>query len=460
MPVEQAVGYINEQRDRYVQELFEFLRIPSISAAPEHKADVRQAADFLVRQFQGLGFRAELQETPGHPVVYAESPQAPSAPTLLVYGHYDVQPVDPLEEWRHPPFEPTVEGENVVARGATDDKGQMFTHLKSAEAYVRTEGRAPVNLKYVIEGEEELGSVNLGAYLDERQDELAADYAVISDTSQFARGVPGITYGLKGLAYLQINLRGSSHDLHSGSFGGTVANPANVLAQIIAKLRDETGKVTIPGFYDEVLPLADREREELAKLAFEEEEYRASIGAPELAGEPGYSTLERRWARPTLDVNGLWGGYAGKGAKTIIPATAGAKISMRLVPDQDPDRIAERFRAYVAEVCPASVALEIETMAGSRASLTPTDSPGMRAARVALEKAFGRSPVMIREGGTIPVVASLKEKIGTDSLLLGWGLPDDGAHSPNEKFSLTDFHRGILASAYLMDEMRKGNGRG
>jgi len=453
MPVDQVIRHINEQRDRYVEELFEFLRMPSVSAVPDHKEDVVRAAEFLVEQFRSLGFRSELEETAGHPVVYAESEVQADAPTLLVYGHYDVQPPDPLEEWRHPPFEPTVEGENVVARGATDDKGQLFTHVKSAEAFVKTDGRVPVNLKYVIEGEEELGSVNLGAYLDERQDGLAADYAVVSDTSQFAKGIPAITYGLKGLAYLQINLRGSSHDLHSGSFGGTVANPGNVLAQVIAKLRDETGKVTIPGFYDDVVPLEDWEREELAKLGFDEEEYRASIASPELAGESGYTALERRWARPTLDVNGLWGGYAGEGAKTIIPATAGAKISMRLVPDQDPDRIAARFREYVTEICPASVELEIETMAGARASLTPTDSPGMRAARTAIEKAFGRAPVMIREGGTIPVVGLLKEKLGIDSLMVGWGQPDDGTHSPNEKFSLTDFHRGILASAYLMDEM-------
>lgn len=453
MAIDRVVDFINANRQEYVDELVEFLRIPSISAVSEHRQDVRSAAQFLADRFVGLGFQTEIVETPGHPVVYAELSVSPEKPTILVYGHYDVQPVDPLDLWRHPPFEPTIEGHNVVARGATDDKGQLFTHVKSAEAFIRTEGQPPVNLKYIIEGEEEVASENLDQFLDENRSRLSADFALVSDCSQFAEGVPAITYGLKGLAYLQIDLRGSSQDLHSGSFGGTVANPANVLAQIISRLRDESGKVAIPGFYNEVLPLEDWEREEFAKLPFDEDGYRASIGAPQLAGEPGYTTLERRWARPTLDVNGLWGGYSGEGSKTVLPAAAGAKISMRLVPDQRPDRIAELFTEYVREICPPTVELSVQYMAGAKASITPTDTVEMRAARKAIERAFGTAPVMVREGGTIPVVASLEDKLGLNSLLLGWGLPDDGTHSPNEKFSLFDFHRGILTSAHLMDEL-------
>lgn len=453
--IEQVVDYIGRNRQRYVQELLEFLRIPSVSAVSAHKKDIRRAADFVADQFRQIGFKTEIHETPGHPVVYAEFSGHASAPTVLVYGHYDVQPVDPLPLWRHPPFEPTLEGENVVARGATDDKGQMFTHVKSAEAFVRAAGRPPINLKYVIEGEEEVGSDNLDHFLDSHRERLAADYAVISDTSQFASGVPAITYGLKGLVYYQIDVRGSSQDLHSGSFGGTVANPANVLAQMISKLRDETGRIRIPGYYDDVLPLAEWERKEFARLPFDEEGYRAYIGAPRLAGEPGYTTLERRWARPTLDVNGIWGGYSGEGAKTVIGAEAGAKVSMRLVPNQDPGKIASLFEKYVREICPPTVELHLEQMHGAKPVVIPTDTIGMKAACRAIELGFGKAPVFIREGGTLPVVAALREKLALDVLLLGWGLPDDGTHSPNEKFSLADFQRGIVTSAYLMDTLGK-----
>ncbi len=455
MAIEQVVDYIDENRERYVEELMDLLRIPSVSAVSEHKEDVLKAAEFVADHFRSMDFDTEIVPTTGHPVVYAEKIVDDGLPTMMVYGHYDVQPVDPIELWRNDPFEPTIEGPNVVARGATDDKGQMFTHIKAAEAFYRSEGRMPVNLKYIIEGEEEVGSVHLVEFLDAYEERLSADFAVISDTGQFAEGVPAITYGLKGLAYFQIDLKGSTQDLHSGSFGGTVANPANVLGQIIAKLRDETGRITIPGFYDDVLPLEDWERQEFARLPFDEEGYRNYIGAPQLAGEQGYSTLERRWARPTLDVNGIWGGYAGEGSKTVLPAKAGAKISMRLVPRQEPAKIEELFTSYVREICPPTVELEIQVMAGAHASITPTDTKAMDAARIAIEKGFGKAPVMIREGGTIPVVADLKQKIDVDTILLGWGLPDDGTHSPNEKFNLGDYHRGILASAHLMNELRQ-----
>ncbi|MDA0841827.1 MAG: dipeptidase [Planctomycetota bacterium] len=454
MAIEQVVDYINANRERYVEELMDLLRIPSISAVSEHKKDVLKAANFIADQFRAMEFDSEIVPTEGHPIVYAEKIVDASLPTMLVYGHYDVQPVDPIDLWRNDPFEPTIEGPNVVARGATDDKGQMFTHIKAAEAFYRAEGRMPVNLKYIIEGEEEVGSKHLAGFLDTYRDRLSADFAVISDTSQFAEGVPAITYGLKGLAYFQIDLKGSRQDLHSGSFGGTVSNPANVLGQIIAKLRDESGRISIPGFYDDVLPIEDWERQEFARLPFDEEGYRTYIGAAQLAGEPGYTTLERKWARPTLDVNGIWGGYAGEGSKTVLPAKAGAKISMRLVPNQHPAKIAELFTAYVREICPPTVELEIQVMTGALPCITPTDTKPMDAARIAIEKGFGKPPVMAREGGTIPVVADLKQKIGVDTILLGWGLPDDGTHSPNEKFNLGDYHRGILASAHLMNELR------
>lgn len=318
---------------------------------------------------------------------------------------------------------------------------------------MRAAGRPPIGLKFVIEGEEEISSLHLGKFMEANRKRLSADYAVISDTSQFAPGVPAITYGLRGLCYMQVEIRGSAQDLHSGGFGGTVANPINALAQMIAQLRDEQGRIHIPGFYDDVRPLEAWERKQFAELPFEEEKYRAYIGAPQLTGEPGFSTLERRWARPTFDVNGIWGGYSGEGAKTVIAAQAGAKISMRLVPDQDPDKIERLVEEHLRRICPPTVELTIKKMHGGRPVIVPTDSSGMKAATRALERAFGRPPVFIREGGTIPVGTMLKELLGLDTLFLGWGLPDDGAHSPNEKFNLGDFHRGILASAYLMHEL-------
>lgn len=453
MAIDQVINYINENRQRYVDELFELLRIPSVSAVSEHKDDVARAAEFLAEQFRSIGFKTEIHQTPGHPIVYAEFLPDDAPTTILIYGHYDVQPVDPIELWRHPPFEPTIEGKNVVARGATDDKGQMFTHLKSAEAFVRAVGNPPIALKYVIEGEEEISSLHLRPFLEENRERLAADVAVISDTSQFVEDVPAVTYGLRGLCYLQVDLKGSSQDLHSGSFGGTVANPVNILIKIIAALKDDDGRVLIPGFYDDVVPLEDWEREQFAGLPFDEEEYRAYIGAPQLTGEADYTTLERRWARPTLDVNGIWGGYIGEGAKTVISADAGAKISARLVPNQDPDRIYKLIDSHLKSICPPTVEMSVQKMHGGKPIIVPTDSPEMKAAARAIEQAFGKAPVFIREGGTLPVVADLEELLGLDTLLLGWGLPDDGTHSPNEKFNLGDFHRGILASAYLMHEL-------
>jgi succinyl-diaminopimelate desuccinylase len=445
--------YLDQHGPRFDQELFELLRIPSVSAMSAHKGDIRTAANWVLRQFQSLGFQSELIETAGHPIVYAQSPAMPGAPTVLVYGHYDVQPPDPLNEWISPPFEPTVRDGNLYARGATDDKGQMFTHIKSAEAWIKTAGRLPLNLKYVIEGEEEVGSANLDAFVDKNHDRLACDIIVISDTSQFAPGQPAITYGLKGIAYFELRLTGPSQDLHSGVFGGSVTNPANALARMLTALVNERGQVQVPGFYDDVIPIADSERAAMRKLNFDEREFMRQLGVEALSGEDGYTTLERRWARPTCDINGLTSGYQGEGAKTVLPARASAKFSFRLVPNQDPHKVATSLRKMLAGLVPPGINMELISFHGAPGVVVPLESPYMAAASRAIEAGFGRAPVFIREGGSIPVVSTFHEKLGVDTLLLGWGQNDDNTHSPNEKFCLADFHRGIKASAHLWQEI-------
>ena len=455
MAIDRVEAYLAAHRDEFEAQLKDFLRIPSISAQPDHDADTRRAAEFLADDLRRIGLATvELVDFPkGHPLLYAEGPQQPGRPTVLIYGHYDVQPPEPLEPWTTPPFEPTVVGGNLVARGATDDKGQMFTHLKAAEAWLAAGGGLPINVKFLIEGEEEVGGANLAEYVAGHRDRLACDYAVISDTSQFAPGVPAITYGLKGMAYFELVVTGAKSDLHSGMFGGTVANPLNALAAILASLKGPDNRVAIDGFYDAVRPLEDWERAEYAKLPFSEATFREKVGSPSLEGEAGYTTLERRWARPTCDVHGLWGGYAGPGPKTVLPRLAGAKLSFRLVPDQDPAEVARLFRAHVAKVTPPGVAVEVIEHHGAPAVLVGVDSPGVRAASRAIAAGFGTPPVLMREGGSIPVVGLLKEHLGVDTLLLGWGQDDDNLHGPNEKFSLADFHRGIKASAHLLVEL-------
>ncbi|MBN2129254.1 MAG: dipeptidase, partial [Sedimentisphaerales bacterium] len=442
------------------QELCELLRIPSVSADPARRDDVRRAADWVAGQFRGLGFATEIIPTAGHPLVYAESPRVDGLPTVLVYGHYDVQPPDPLDKWTSPPFEPTVRDGRLYARGATDDKGQMFTHVKSAEAWIKTEGRLPVNLKFLIEGEEEVGSANLEHFVVANAQKLACDCVVISDCSQFAPGQPAVTCGLRGIAYYQLVLRGPNRDLHSGTFGGTVMNPANALTRMLAAVIDERGKVQLPGFYDDVIALSDLEREQTAALPFDEEHYREEIGVAALAGEEGYTTLERRWARPTFDLCGLTSGYQGEGAKTVLPATASAKVSFRLVPNQDPAKITEALRSFLTEICPPGIEMELSSEHGSPGVLVPLDSPYMQAAARAIQYAFGVPPVFIREGGSIPVVATFADALGVDTLLLGWGQDDDNTHSPNEKFSLADFHLAIKASTKLWEEIGKLGGAG
>jgi acetylornithine deacetylase/succinyl-diaminopimelate desuccinylase-like protein len=445
--------YLNANHGRHEEELCALLRIASVSADSRHKDDVRRAADWVVGQFRSLGLKTEMIPTPGHPIVFAESPRVPNAPTALVYGHYDVQPPDPLDEWISPPFEPTRRNGNLYARGATDDKGQMLTHVKSAEAWIKAVGKLPINLKFLIEGEEEVGSTHLYPFLEQHADKLACDVVVISDSSQFRPGKPAITYGLKGLAYFELRLVGPKQDLHSGTFGGAVTNPANALAKMLAALRDNEGRVTIPGFYDDVLPLSDREREQFRQLEFSEADFMRQIGVEAVTGEKGYTTLERRWARPTFDINGLTSGYQGEGAKTVLPAKASAKFSFRLVPNQDPKKIAAAVEKKVRELCPPGIRMELVPFGAGAGVVMSLDSPYMAAAARAIERSFGRAPVYIREGGSIPIVTAFRERMGVDVLLLGWGQDDDNTHSPNEKFSLEDFHRGIKASAYLWEEL-------
>ena len=446
-------AWLTEHRDDFERDLAELLRIPSVSADSRHKGDVRRAAEWVAGQFRGLKLHTEIIETSGHPLVYAESPPVPGKPVALIYGHYDVQPPDPLGEWISPPFEPTVRNGNIYARGATDDKGQMLTHIKSAAAWMAVAGRLPLQVKFLIEGEEEVGSSNLEDYLATAQQKLACDCVVISDTSQFGPGQPAITYGLRGIAYYELRLTGPSQDLHSGTFGGGVTNPANALAAILAALKDEQGRVQVPGFYDDVVPLADAERQQFAALPFDEREFMQQLGVEGLSGEAGFSTLERRWARPTCDVNGLWSGYQGEGAKTVLPARAGAKFSFRLVPNQNPHKISAGLKAFVTKRLPPGIEMELIDFHGAPGVVVPLDSPYMQAAARAVEHGFGRAPVFIREGGSIPIVTTFSQQLHAQTLLLGWGLNDDNTHSPNEKFCLADFHRGIKASANLWQQL-------
>jgi acetylornithine deacetylase/succinyl-diaminopimelate desuccinylase-like protein len=451
-----VIDFINTSRDRYLQELTEYLAIPSVSALAEHAGDMRRCADWTADHLRTIGIQnVRVIDTPGHPVVYGDWLNAPGAPTVLFYGHYDVQPVDPLELWTSPPFEATVRDNELFARGATDDKGQLFVHVKALEAHLRQTGTLPINVRIVFEGEEEIGSPNLEQFIRDHRDELACDVVVVSDTGMFDKGVPSICYGLRGLSYFQIDLRGTAGDLHSGSFGGAVANPAFVLAQVLAQMKDRGGHVKIPGFYDDVRELTEREREEFKRLPFNEKQYRKNLGAPKLHGETGYSTLERTWARPTFEVNGLLSGFTGEGAKTVIPATAMAKISMRLVPNQDPDKIAALFEAYVKKVTPKSVELKVTRMHGGKPWMTELDNVYVQAAARAIEQGFNRTPVYTREGGSIPVVSTFQSELNAPTVLFGLGLPDENAHAPNEKLDLGNFFGGIIAAAYLYEEIGK-----
>jgi acetylornithine deacetylase/succinyl-diaminopimelate desuccinylase-like protein len=452
--MDNVIDFINVNREKYLEELGTLLSIPSISALPAHSGDVKRCAEWCADEMRRIGLQnVHLIETPGYPVVYGDWLGAPGAPTLLFYGHYDVQPVDPLELWESPPFEATIRDGEIYARGSADDKGQVFMHFKAVEAHLKQNGRLPVNMKFIIEGEEEVGSVNLDDFVRAHKGELSADVVVISDSPMFERGVPSICYGLRGLVYCQIDLRGSKTDLHSGSFGGALINPAFALAQMIAQMKDRSGRVKVPGFYDDVRPVEEAERQAWAQLPFNEKKYRKDFGIPKVFGESGYTTLERTWARPTLEVNGLLSGFTGEGAKTVLPAVAMAKISMRLVPNQDPNKIADLFEAYVRKIAPKAVDMKVTRMHGGKPWMTEFDNPFVQAAGRAIERGFGRKPVFTREGGSIPVVSTFQEELGLPSVLFGVGLPDENAHAPNEKLDLANFHNGIIASAYLYKEI-------
>jgi acetylornithine deacetylase/succinyl-diaminopimelate desuccinylase-like protein len=454
--MDKVIAHIDRNQKRHQDEFFALLRIPSVSADPAHKDDCRKAAEWTKKKLESMGMTARIYETPGHPLVYGEWLKAPGKPTILFYGHYDVQPPDPLELWTSPPFEPTVRDGSVYARGSADDKGQFLANVLGVEAWLQANGSAPANVKFLIEGEEEVTSHNLENFIKENKELLKCDQIVVSDTAQFAKGYPAICYGLRGICYMEVFVRGPKMDLHSGEYGGTVTNPANALAQMIAKLHDPaTGKVAIPGFYDDVVELTPAERAEFAKLPFDEGEYKKHLDVDATPGEKGYSILERKGARPTCDVNGMKAGYIGPGAKTVIGAEASAKISMRLVPNQEPAKARAAFEAYIKSVTPAGLKVHCENYGMARPVVVPTDSPALSKARAAMEKAFGAKTVLMRSGGSIPVVETFKNVLGISSLLVGYGLPDDALHSPNEKFSLEDFQRGIKTSAYLVEELAK-----
>jgi acetylornithine deacetylase/succinyl-diaminopimelate desuccinylase-like protein len=451
--VEQAVDHLHSRKQALIDSWLELVRVPSVSAQPEHAADMIAAARWLERRLASSGFDCQVHQTEGHPTVLARRCESPGALTVLIYAHYDVQPPGEQDLWDSPPFEPAVRDGAVFGRGAADDKGQLLTTVAAVEAWHAVAGVLPVNVKFLLEGEEEIGSPNLPSLIEAHQEELACDVVLICDTAAFSPGVPAITYGTKGLVYKEVTLFGPDRDLHSGSFGGTVANPANVLAELVASLTDGDGRVTIPGFYDDVQPPSDGERKSLAALGFDEGAYLASLGSPALAGEAGYTTLERRWTRPTLDVNGLSAGYQGQGASTIIPARASAKISMRLVPQQDPEAISASFDRLVRQICGNRVRAQIAEHGLCRAYMAPPDSPWMAAARRALAAGFGRQPALIREGGTLPILPVFKEMLGVDCLLLGYCRPDCNAHGPNEFFHIEDFVAGAVSGVRLLGEL-------
>lgn len=454
--MEPIIQFIKNNHNLYVEELQALLRIPSISTLPENNEDMKYCATFVADKLKQAGMnRVEIFPTEGHPIVYGEWLGAPGKPTVLIYGHYDVQPVDPVELWNSPPFEPTIKGDKIFARGATDDKGQMYIHIKSVEAFFKVKGSLPLNVKFIIEGEEEIGSEHLGGFIEQNKDLLKCDAVLISDTSLYEAGVPTITYGLRGLSYMEIEVTGPNRDLHSGSFGGAVANPINVLAEIIAKLHDKNGRVTIPSFYDDVLPLTKEEKKNFERLNFSDKNFAKDLGVKELAGEAKFSTLERLWVRPTLDCNGIIGGFTGKGAKTVIASQASAKISMRLVPNQDPKKIAKIFTKYIKSIAPKSVKVKISDLHGAYPSLSPLTGKAVKAAAVSMEKAFGKKIVFMREGGSIPVVATFQRMLKAPSVLMGFGLNSENLHSPNEHFSLTHFQLGIQSSAYFFEEFSK-----
>lgn len=454
-----VLARVVREKDRYLDELFDYLRIPSVSTDPSHKQDVERAANWLLERLARAGLRAERLETGGHPLVYAEWTGAPpGAPTILFYGHYDVQPPDPLEEWRSPPFEPVIENAAIVARGATDDKGQSYTHIVAVEAMLAERGTLPVNVKFLIEGEEEAGGESIETFVRaDRGEKLRADGVVVSDTAMWARGCPALTYGLRGLAYFELRIQGPNRDLHSGVYGGGVRNPALALAEVLSKILDaESGRVLVPGFYDAVRPLAGWEREEFSRLGLDEAEVARDLDVGALPGETGYSYLERTWARPSCDVHGLTCGYQGPGAKTVLPAKASAKLSFRLVADQRPEKIHQLLRAHLERMVPSGVRWELEYLHGAEPVTVDVAGPLAEAALAAMSDVHGRPAVKIRSGGSIPIVGTFAEVLNVPVLLMGFGLEEDRLHSPNEKFDLENFESGIRTVVRFLDRLGQG----
>ena len=452
--MDQILQYIEANKERYLSELKDFLAIPSVSSQSKHNGDIQLCAQWVAEHMKSIGMEnVAIMSTPGHPVVYSEWLGAPGAPTVLFYGHYDVQPVDPLNLWTSPPFEMSIREGNIFARGSADDKGQVFIHFKGIEALMKHRGTLPVNIKMLIEGEEEIGSRNLDDFVKGHKELLKADLVLISDSSMYAKGVPSIAYGLRGLSYLEIEVTGPNRDLHSGSFGGAVHNPAQALSELIASLHDKNNKVNIPGFYKDVRPLTAVERNAYKKLPYSDKAYAKELGVKALWGEKGFSTHERTWARPTLEVNGMWGGYIGEGAKTVLPSKAFTKISCRLVPDQASDKISKLVVKHIKKIAPKSVDIKVTLHHGGEPAITPIDSPGVKAAVSALQKGFGKKPLYQREGGSIPIVVQFKKLLGLDTVLLGFGLPEENAHSPNEFLNVNNFYGGIRTSVHFFNEL-------
>jgi acetylornithine deacetylase/succinyl-diaminopimelate desuccinylase-like protein len=435
--------YVSDNKQRFLDELFELLRFPSVSANPKFKADMLKTAEYVAGKLKTAGAdQVEICSTAGYPIVYAEKIIDASLPTVLVYGHYDVQPPDPLDLWKTPPFEPTIRDEKIYARGACDDKGQFYMHVKAFELMMNTK-TLPCNIKFMIEGEEEVGSSNLGIFVSENKERLKADVVLISDTSMISLEHPSLETGLRGLSYVEVEVTGPDRDLHSGVYGGAVANPATILAKLIASMHDENNHITIPGFYDDVIELTEKEREMLNRAPYNESDYKFDLKVDDLWGEKGYTTVERTGTRPTLEVNGIWGGYIGEGAKTVLPSKAFAKISMRLVPNQQSDKITRLFKDYFESIAPKSVKVKVTPHHGGEPVVTPTDSIAYKAAQKAILESFGKEPIPTRGGGSIPIVALFEKELGIKTVLMGFGLDSDNLHSPNEKFDIANFYKGI-----------------